>query len=116
MSKESSQDKKNRQEALALTLRQVEATEAVAAAQQKNNKLLEDEGSRRKQMNESDVRYNRTYSNTLIDQVKHLNLQGNEKAKITSLSKKLVSLAEKVYTFDVKGLGTTSKPNRVSKS
>tara|TARA_R110000823_G_scaffold176653_4_gene309176 strand:+ start:1313 stop:4153 length:2841 start_codon:yes stop_codon:yes gene_type:complete len=113
MAGETAKEKKDRQEALALTLRQVEATEAVAEAQQKHNKLLEEEGARRKQMNESDVRYNRTYSNTLIDQVKHLNLQGNEKAKITSLSKKLVSLAEKVYTFDVKGLGTTSKASKI---
>ena len=66
-------------------------------------------------LNESDVRIQRSIANVLQDQVKYDKYSANEKRKITSLSKKLLDLSEKVYTFDVKGLGTTTKSEKIQK-
>ena len=66
-------------------------------------------------LNENDVRVQRSIANVLQDQVKYDKYSANEKRKITSLSKKLLDLSEKVYTFDVKGLGTTTKSEKIQK-
>ena len=106
------------EKAIKLTLRQVEATEKLVKAQEKSNKIQEEGNRTRKRtgdLNEDDIRYQRSYSNILMDQVQHLKMNKNEKAKINSLSKKLVDLSEKVYTFDVRGLGTSSKAEKIQK-
>ena len=71
--------------------------------------------ARRAGLVEGEVRLQRSYSNVLQDQVKHLTQSANERRKILSLSKKLVDLSEKVFTFDTKGLGTTTKSEKIHK-
>tara|TARA_R110001592_G_scaffold5457_1_gene30039 strand:+ start:1080 stop:3968 length:2889 start_codon:yes stop_codon:yes gene_type:complete len=96
-----------------VTLRQQELN--VSKEQLKVSKELLAIEKRKGKLNEDDIRFGTLISNTLLDQVKHLKLQGNEKSKIQSLSKKLVTLSEKVYTFDLKGLGTTTKAEKIQK-
>ena len=96
-----------------LTLKETELN--IENEQLKVSKEILDVLKKTGSLKKEDVRYGTIVSNTLLDQVKHLKLQGNEKSKITSLSKKLVTLSEKVYTFDIKGLGTTTKAEKIQK-
>ena len=96
-----------------ITLRQEELR--IQKEMLSTNKELLKIQQRKGALNEGDVRIQRSISNVLQDQVKYDKYSVNERRKINQLSKKLVDLSEKVYTFDVKGLGTTTKSEKIQK-
>ena len=96
-----------------ITLRQEELR--IQKEMLSTNKELLKIQQRKGALNEGDVRIQRSISNVLQDQVKYDKYSVNERRKINQLSKKLVDLSDKVYTFEVKGLGTTTISEKIQK-
>ena len=95
------------------------ATERLAAAQEKANRLVEEGNKERAKAagyTKSHVNDMKDWSNILNSIMKNEKYSNQEKRKALSIDKKLLDLAEKTYTFDLKGLGTTSKSEKIQKA
>ena len=92
------------------------ALERNTAELRKQNQLLRDQNQEKQKaagLNKTAVNDMKDWSNVLSSILKSEKYSLQEKRKALSIDKKLVDLAEKAYTFDVKGLGTTTKSDKV---
>ena len=108
---ETPQQKKDRLEALA-------AQKANTAELKEQNRLqreINKEKEKESGFNKSNLNSIKDWSNVLSSILSNEKYSLQEKNKALSINKKIVDLAEKAYTFDVKGLGTTTKSDKIQK-
>ena len=94
------------------------ATERLALATEKSNRAQEKLNDTQREsagLTKSAINNLKDWSNVLSSILKDEKYSNQEKNKALSINKKIVDLAEKAYTFDVKGLGTTTKSEKIQK-